>query len=128
MHDGSGQLATLGLLVHRVLHLRPHRRLFHDHPLLHTGTCLRPSGCAQLCRGLGGGAEIWQPARAQPAMSTWKTSVDAWWYLLKLRGGEARGTCTIRDSLALPPIPGLQGWTRAWLISLGKWNSKRCIS
>lgn len=74
VHDGSGQLATLGRLVHRVLHLHPHRHLFHDHPLLLTGTCLRPSGCAQLCRGLGGGAEIWQPARAQPAMSTWKTS------------------------------------------------------
>ena len=42
VHDGSGQLATLGCLVHRVLRLGPPRRFFHDRPLLHTGACPVP--------------------------------------------------------------------------------------
>lgn len=42
MHDGNGHLATLGCLVHRVLRLGPHRRFFHDRPVLHTGTRLAP--------------------------------------------------------------------------------------
>ena len=48
-----------------------------------------PLGCAQPCRGVGGGAEIRHMVRAQLVMSTWKASGGCVVVLNELRGDQA---------------------------------------